>query len=44
MIQYARTPFVNAHPTNPSVTHPDSLEADADRAATQLPSDLPARK
>ena len=30
MIQYAFTPSVNAQPTNPNVTHPDSLEADAE--------------
>jgi hypothetical protein len=44
MIQYAETPDRNAHPTRPTVTQPDSLEADAERAATHGPSDLPARK
>jgi hypothetical protein len=44
MIQYACTPEVNAQPTSPSVTHPLSLEAEADRAATHGPSDRPARK
>ena len=44
MIQYAETPEMNAQPTSPSVTHPDSLDADADSAANQGPSDRPARK
>jgi len=43
-IQNACTPMPNAHPTRPIVTHPDSLDADADKDATQGPSDLPARK
>ena len=38
------TPEVNAHPTSPSVTHPDSLDAEADSAATHGPSERPARK
>ncbi len=44
MIQYAETPDRNAQPTSPTVTHPDSLDAEADRAATHGPSDRPARK
>ena len=44
MIQYADTPVVNAQPTSPSVTHPDSLDAEAESAATHGPRDLPARK
>jgi len=44
IIHIVEIPSVKENPTSPSITHPDSADAQDEIAATQAPSFLLARK